>query len=420
MISMKKEVLLSLFFKIGGMGFGFVAVSILIKNLGAEYYGVWATLVSLLAWIQLSDFGIGYALKNRIASANVEKDMLPLVLGVFQFYVVVSLSLALFFIAFGRYFDFVQQYQSESYVLYLGMLLLFPFTVGAAILQGLQRNSISNFMIFVQGLLWLFCVFLWSEGVSLLKLSIMYISVSIFAVLAQCTWGVRMLTGHVWQALREVKNYKHAKLAIPLWNVGLRFLILQLTSVVLFSLGTYLTYSNVSAEAAATYDILFKFYQVFLTIFNIILSVYWPSITQAISENKKDALQKKFYELHTIAFAISFLSLLFSWYFAPFVIDRYSHGELVVSRLETMMFAMLITIQMFAYSGAVFLNAVEKLKGQIILAVLAAGCLIPFALFLYQYGLGLISVPIAVSLLLLPSLIYCNWSAYFEIIQTNR
>jgi len=63
-----RETILSLLYRIGTIGFSFASVSLLIRNLGPEHYGAWATLVSALVWIQMSDLGIGYVIKNRVAA----------------------------------------------------------------------------------------------------------------------------------------------------------------------------------------------------------------------------------------------------------------------------------------------------------------------------------------------------------------
>jgi len=414
---MKKELILSFAYKAGGMGMSFIAISLLLKNLGASDYGTWAALVSLLAWIQLSDFGVGYVLKNRIAKHKKPSEMIYLVSGVFQFYFIVSLFVMLLFYFFGDMLEIVRTHYEMSLVLFLGVMLFFPLTVGSAILQGLQKNSLSNLMIFLQGALWLTIIYCFSENLSLTTLSILYV----FSVLASALFGyilgIKLLTGELYQGLSEILNITHLKLALPLWGIGIRFIILQLTSVVLFSLGTYLTYANLSPEAAAKYDVLFKFYQVFLTLFNIVLSVYWPSIAQNFSEGKGSVLQRKFFELHGIAMFFSILSLLFALFFSEIVIGRYSSGNIHVLVQESLAFSALISIQMFAYSGAVFLNVVEKLKGQIYLAVFAAALVIPLVLYFYKIHVGIVSVPLAISILIIPSLIYCNWSAYFHVVK---
>jgi O-antigen/teichoic acid export membrane protein len=54
---------------------GFLAVPLTVHYLGAERYGVWLTMSSLLVWMSVTDFGLaGYALVNVLSEAFGEDD----------------------------------------------------------------------------------------------------------------------------------------------------------------------------------------------------------------------------------------------------------------------------------------------------------------------------------------------------------
>jgi len=55
---------------------GFVSVPLTVHYLGAERYGVWLTISSLLLWVALTDFGLaGYALVNVVSEAVGNDDL---------------------------------------------------------------------------------------------------------------------------------------------------------------------------------------------------------------------------------------------------------------------------------------------------------------------------------------------------------
>jgi O-antigen/teichoic acid export membrane protein len=402
------------------MGFGFISTGILVRELGAASYGTWAALTSLLAWIQLSDFGVGYALKNRIAGATRPGQLLRTISGVFQFYALIAIVLAVMFLVAGTSLSIVRDYRAESYILYLGTILFFPLTIGTAILQGLRKNSLVGLIGLIQSMLWVVCLFIigWTK-VTLLILSGANILLILIFGIGQCAKGLKELGKPEGIASDQLFDIKNLSLAIPLWSVGVRFVVLQLSSVILFSLGTYLTYSNLSPNDAARYDILFKVFQVPLTIFNIIISVYWVEIAKAISLNDGAALKRRFIQLHFVAFGLCGASLFFSLTFCSYFVDLYTGGNIETSVSDALAFWILISVQMFAYSGAVFLNAAEKLRGQIGFSVFSASLLVPAVLFLFSTGLGLATVPLATAVLIFPSLIYCNWIAYHHVVQKH-
>jgi Na+-driven multidrug efflux pump len=54
---------------------GFVSVPLTVGYLGAERYGVWLTISSLLIWVALTDFGLaGNALVNVLSEALGNDD----------------------------------------------------------------------------------------------------------------------------------------------------------------------------------------------------------------------------------------------------------------------------------------------------------------------------------------------------------
>ena len=66
---MMQGVVTSLGNRIIGVLVTFLSVPLTIGYLGTERYGVWITLGSLLAWLQLSDFGLGMGLTNAVTTA---------------------------------------------------------------------------------------------------------------------------------------------------------------------------------------------------------------------------------------------------------------------------------------------------------------------------------------------------------------
>ena len=55
--------------KLIGMAISFLSVPLTIGYLGTERYGAWVTIGSLLAWLSLTDFGLGNGLTNAVTTA---------------------------------------------------------------------------------------------------------------------------------------------------------------------------------------------------------------------------------------------------------------------------------------------------------------------------------------------------------------
>ncbi len=418
---LKKEIVLSTIFRAVSIISGIIIAGVLVRELGASKYGVWATLTSLLAWMQLSDFGVGNVLKNKIASARKEENNFPLVIGVFQFYFLVAIFLAIFFFLLGNNLEIVEKYHQEAALLYLGFIISFPLSVGSGILQGLHKNSIVAMLSCLQSLIWLVAVLIivWL-GPSLFLLSAFNVFVLVIIGIMQCLFAYKLLPVVGFSIMSHLFDYRKILLALPLWRVGSKFLILQISNVLFFSLGTYLTYINLTSSDAARYDLLFKIFQIPIIFFGLVISVFWIEISKLNACCDFDMLAKRFYQLHLIGAVIILSCLVFVIFMAVPLMSLYSSNRITTTVYEAAAFWLSASIQIFAYSGAVFLNAAEKLQGQLFIAIIAALLLVPVSIYFYSIGVGFVTVPLVTSILLLPSLIYCNWTAFYEIIKKNN
>jgi len=54
----------------------FVAVPLMIRYLGQERFGVWATILSVMSWIMFFDLGIGNGLRNKVAETLAKDEKL--------------------------------------------------------------------------------------------------------------------------------------------------------------------------------------------------------------------------------------------------------------------------------------------------------------------------------------------------------
>lgn len=60
--------------KVITVGSTFISVPLAYRALGAEHFGLWMTITSILAAMQFADLGIGNGLLNMVAVANARDD----------------------------------------------------------------------------------------------------------------------------------------------------------------------------------------------------------------------------------------------------------------------------------------------------------------------------------------------------------
>ena len=68
------------------------------------------------------------------------------------------------------------------------------------------------------------------------------------------------------------------------FKLGLKFFIIQLSSLVSFNLGNVLIYNHFGANHVAMYDIFNKVFVAALSVFNMSIAVMWPEISKAYAD----------------------------------------------------------------------------------------------------------------------------------------
>lgn len=413
-----RETVLSLLYRVGTICFSFASVSCLIRNLGPEHYGAWATLVSALVWIQMSDLGIGYVIKNRVASRDDLSELCDQIAVAVRFAFVIGLVLIAVYLLCGSRLSVVQDYPLESGVLYVTAFLCLPAMIGVNILQGLNLSSVSFQSSMVQSLTWLVLVLVLGRNVSLPMLAVAFAALWLLNStytflrayralgLGRLGFGSRLRKRLVWSG------------TLPLLSIGGAFFLLQMTSLVLFNLGTYLAYTYYSASAAARYDILNKIYQIPMTLFNVLIAIAWSSIATNISQRKVLSLSRLQTQLIAASFGAGGLLLGVSMVAVGPFVSLYTHGQIEAAPEEVFWFAAQIVIQMVAYSGAVFMNAAERLRTQMVFAITSTVLFLPIFFLLRSHAGGIAAIPLATLLVVLPSALYFNFYVRRHIIGT--
>lgn len=385
----------------------FITVPLLLHSLGTENYAIWVTSTALVAWLNLFDFGAGYSLKNKvtesIALGNI-KELNILIAGTLQFYFLMTLGIL---IAFSIALVFVRVFVDNKLlvlILYLPIIISFPLTLGHFIIQGRKMFNRFNFILLFQSISWLaVALFFRFSNV----LTNVYLLASLYSLLFFITNLAIMLVSlnGLGFDLKELSNFKNFSDSKRYLKVGTRFFLLQLSSIFLFSLGNILTYNNLSLKNVTEYDTVNKIYLMGTTLFSVVVTVFWTEISHAKAIKDKYLLLKLNTQLLTIAGVFSVGTCVFT-FLVPAIIRMWTQDLVNVEILELAPFSILICCQAFAYSGAVILNAFEELKGQIILSILSSILIIPLSKLLFRLDLGIGSVPLASSILILPTVIF--------------
>lgn len=404
----RSNIVWSMAAKLVSMLVSIFSVPLLLQMLGTQQYGTWVTLTSLVAFISLLDLGVGNSMRNSVASmdeADYEAVRFEFI-GFFRLLCYVGLTASACFIFVIPTFNFLPGNSFALLLLYLPILILLPLMLGASVLQGARATGIQA-VLQASGS-WAFFAWIgllaWMDhypSINSLALvwSIFYL-VSSFLVFALALIKLNI-------PLNRLFGVSFAALPPGRLSVGLEFLVLQLSSLVLYSLGNILIFKNLGAGEVARYDVLNKIYQVGLSLYSVVIGVMWPEIARARATRNGKTLKNTFRNLAVIAGLFSTVALLGA-FAAPTIVNLWTHHRIQVEIHEALVIAGLVIVQSLAYVGAVFMNAFEKIRLQILFGLISIVLMMPLSTYFISLGVGIAAVPLAAMLLTALPMIFCN------------
>ncbi len=403
----------SIVYKILALLISLTLVPLLIDILGVEEYGLWVTFTSLLVWISLFDFGLGYALKNTVSKSLANSAIKNAQQETFQILKITFFFAFVLLVVFAFSFLFIEIFSNNIYlslILFIPFILTFPIKLGSPILQGARKIALESGLLFLNTLLFFISILIikfFNLKLEIVDLAILFVMSYILSTFLVWLSAMRIIE-ITWIDFKKISSTKLDFIRI---QMGIKFFGLQLSSLVLYSIGTIIVFSNLNAISAAHFDVVNKIFLAGLGIFNIGIAVFWPEISHSLEKKDFHRILKLY--LIMIGLSIIFLicSIIFS-FFAPQIIALWTNNKINVSQQETIWFALLVSIQATAYCGAVVLNAFEKITYQLLISIIATILMLPLSIYLIDSNYSISSVPIASFILTIPATLYCNVHAY--------
>jgi len=370
--------------------FGFQTISIVISliyiplmldYLTQEKYGVWLTLTSILGWFSFFDVGLGNGLRNKLAEAfsNSNLSLGRKYVSTTYAILICIFSLILFIFHFSNFYlnwnsilNIKTVANSELYLLtsivFSFFLMRFVFALISVVYIANQKSSISHFVIAIGNLLSFLMVLALTYSSIKGNLILLGSFVSGIPVLVFVVVSIVSYTGKykdVRPSIREVDF----KLSKGLMQLGLKFFFLQICAIFVFSTSSFFIAQFYGPEEVVTYTIVFKYFQLPVMVFSIILSPIWSAVTDAYVKSDFLWLKKTIKQLNALSIlftvVVIIMSILSQWVFDLWVGDKvvFSWDLIIVMAIYT-----IFQIWVIPYSN--FINGLGKVKLTMLLTVI--------------------------------------------------
>ncbi len=266
------------------------SIPLMIHYLGQAQFGVWSTLLSVMAWITFFDLGLGNGLRNKLAE-SLAKDQTDearsfissaySLIGVISLAIFLTLALAAFTVPWQKVFN-TQLLSAEelSYaVLITGFFIAFNFWLSLinSVLNALQKTSMVVFGQFLCSAFSLILVYVLTKttDASLIYLATIYGIAMVGTNVLLSGWFYKSNSIFVPKLSLD---FSHVR---PLLSLGLQFFVIQIAVLVIFTTDKILITQFFGPEYVTQYDVIFKLFSIVTLIHGLITAPLWSSYTDA-------------------------------------------------------------------------------------------------------------------------------------------
>ncbi|MBL4624882.1 MAG: oligosaccharide flippase family protein [Flavobacteriales bacterium] len=392
-------------------------VPILLNYLGEAKYGVWLTISSALMWFFFFDVGLGNGLRNKLTEATAQhnrKLAKSLISTAYLLVTAISCGLLIVFIILHLTLDWSVIFNVENELVNdLGTCLLIVFSFGCAqfVLKLLQTIYTSNQQpAYASGinsigmLISVLCLYWASLNVndgSLATIGLIF-SGSNFGVIIIATIYAFSFKFKEYRPSFSAIRFEHTK---SLLGLGIRFFILQMGGLVVLYSDNMIISQILGPTEVTPFNIAFKYFKLITVIFGIITYPFWSAYTEAYVNKDNDWIRRTNKKLVVtwLGLCVVGVVMLFSaeWIYSIWVGNKIQ----IPFRLSLymMIFALLTSwIQIYVN----FINALGKIKLQIIIGIIEALINIPLPIYLANHlSFGSSGVILATVIIIIPACI---------------
>lgn len=302
---LRNNILFSGILKIISLSTSLLIIPITINYLNNEIYGIWMTITSVLFWINTFDIGLGNGMRNYLTGAISRKDFnlgRRYISTTLALLTAIALTMAIIISVPMSILDFNQFFNTKALsneglrnalIVAIGFTLLnFVVKNIGLIFVAMQKYAINDLLsvsgnVIALGIIYLLTKF--TTG-NLLYVVLAYTAThSLIFMLA----AIPLFIKH--PELRPSFKYFDKGLTRQIIGKGLSFFVIQISScLVIFGAANMFITQYCGPSAVTTYNIAYKYFNLLVIAYTIILAPMWNAYTDAYVKGDKKWIANNF------------------------------------------------------------------------------------------------------------------------------
>lgn len=373
---------------------GFIYVPLLLNYLTQEKYGIWLTLTSIIGWFSFFDIGLGNGMRNKLTESNAKGEHLlgrKYVSTTYALLLVIFSAILLIFHLLNPFLNWnlvLNTYSINGKELYALTSIVFSFFIIRFVVQLIGviymadlKPSVGNAINAFSSIFSLTAILLLKKfgapgNLIALGTFITMMPVLLFILLSIFAFSTR------YKHLRPGIKFIDFKLNSGLISLGAKFFFLQITAIILYSTSSFFISQFYGPKEVVVYNLIFKYFQMPIMVYSIILSPLWSSVTNAYVRNDFDWLKKTIKRLNIISF-LFITGIIVMVICSNYILSLWIGNTVHVPLRLTILMAMYAIMNIFLAPYSYFVNGTGKLKLTMLFSVV--GILLYF-LCIYIFG----------------------------------
>ncbi len=360
-----------------------IAVPLTVNYLGAERYGVWIVISTLLAWLAIADLGLGNGLTNALAEAYGENrpDLAQAYVATATWMMVgVALALGTLGVIMWPWIDWVTIFNVRSglaraevepavALAIILSLVTFPLSIVGKIYGAYQEGATSNYWAAagnVTSLLALLVATQLQGGLVWLVFAIF--GAQVLLTVANALW---LFAWHKpWLRPRpSVIRQEHLK---RLTTTGGMFFVVQIAVLLNFQADNLIIAHYLGAGQVTPYSIAWKLFSYTTVLQTLIFPSLWPAYTEAFTRKDSQWIRRTFKASLIISTGVTVVLVMPLVVFGTTIINAWAGAAAVPTMALLFWLGAFSVINATMNAVACLLNASGRIRGQMFYGSLTA------------------------------------------------
>lgn len=376
-----------------------ILIPFTINLLDNEKYGIWITIFSIVSWFNMMDIGLGNGFRNKFAIAVSKNDNVlakKYVQTLYSSITIISFCIFIFYLILNSFVNWnnvlnIRSNLDENIDFIIGVVF-FLFCIQlvlknvSTILLSLQKTTLSNSLVFLGNILSMSLIFL-SDKLFETNLFIIATVFMVSPIIIHSTATVIVFNYYLREFKPILFSFPEVKFFNQLMGLGVKYFIIQITTVVMFSSSSIIITQLFGPEHVTLYSVVSQLFGITQVVFSVILTPFWTAFTDAYAKGDFGWIKMSINKL--IFLWLFFSSAVFIlWFISPFLFKIWlGDGFIVPSELSFQFVLYSILINWSSIFSA-FLAGIGKVTISLYGAIFQLITNIPLTIFLVN-GLNL-------------------------------